>query len=193
SDSGMRRWPASARRLSCPKRSIVQALIAATRPMSVSGVMKHAYLQMLARPLPRFRAPARRDRPLTAPPSPLGPAAGHAVPTRRVLSARRDYMTKPPAAGIPARIERPTTKPVRPHFSSGPCAKPPGWAPGRLATGSLGRSHRSKLGKSRLAYAIDLTREILGVPATHRIGIVPASDTGAVEMALWSLLGARKA
>ncbi|WP_136162332.1 phosphoserine transaminase [Sphingomonas flavalba] len=100
-------------------------------------------------------------------------------------------MTKTPAAGIPARIERPTTKPVRPHFSSGPCAKPPGWAPGRLATGSLGRSHRSKLGKSRLAYAIDLTREILRVPAGHRIAIVPASDTGAVEMAMWSLLGAR--
>ncbi|WP_414900706.1 phosphoserine transaminase [Sphingomonas flavalba] len=100
-------------------------------------------------------------------------------------------MTKTPAAGIPARIERPTTKPVRPHFSSGPCAKPPGWAPERLATGSLGRSHRSKLGKSRLAYAIDLTREILRVPAGHRIAIVPASDTGAVEMAMWSLLGAR--
>jgi len=88
---------------------------------------------------------------------------------------------------------RPDAKPSRPHFSSGPCAKPPGWGPEHLATGSLGRSHRSKLGKSRLVYATDLTREILGVPATHRIGIVPASDTGAVEMALWSLLGARKA
>lgn len=88
---------------------------------------------------------------------------------------------------------RPGTKPARPHFSSGPCAKPPGWAPERLALGSLGRSHRSKLGKARLEHAIDLTREILGVPATHRIGIVPASDTGAVEMALWSMLGARPA
>ena len=88
-------------------------------------------------------------------------------------------------------LPRPATKPARPHFSSGPCAKPPGWAPERLATGSLGRSHRSKLGKSRINYSMDLTREILRVPDTHRIGIVPGSDTGAVEMALWSLLGAR--
>ena len=88
-------------------------------------------------------------------------------------------------------LPRPGAKPARPHFSSGPCAKPPGWAPERLATGSLGRSHRSKLGKSRLEHAINLTREILRVPDTHRIGIVPASDTGAVEMALWSMLGAR--
>ncbi len=86
---------------------------------------------------------------------------------------------------------RPATKPVRPHFSSGPCAKPPGWSADRLATASLGRSHRSKLGKGRITYSMDLTREILRVPDTHRIGIVPGSDTGAVEMALWSLLGAR--
>jgi phosphoserine aminotransferase len=89
---------------------------------------------------------------------------------------------------VPAR---PGTKPARPYFSSGPCAKPPGWAPEKLALGSLGRSHRGKLGKSRLQYAIDLTREVLQVPATHRIGIVPGSDTGAVEMAMWSMLGAR--
>jgi phosphoserine aminotransferase len=89
------------------------------------------------------------------------------------------------------RPDRPADKPARPFFSSGPCAKPPGWAPERLALGSLGRSHRSKVGKSRLAHAIDLTREILQVPDTHRIGIVPASDTGAVEMAMWSMLGAR--
>jgi len=88
-------------------------------------------------------------------------------------------------------IERPGGKPERPHFSSGPCAKPPGWGPEHLALGSLGRSHRSKVGKARLSYAIELTRKVLRVPATHRIGIVPASDTGAVEMALWSLLGAR--
>ncbi|PTQ10911.1 phosphoserine transaminase [Sphingomonas oleivorans] len=88
-------------------------------------------------------------------------------------------------------ITRPGLKPARPHFSSGPCAKPPGWHPEGLALGSLGRSHRSKLGKSRLAHAIDLTRTILKIPATHRIGIVPGSDTGAVEMALWSMLGAR--
>ncbi|MBU3078001.1 phosphoserine transaminase [Sphingomonas quercus] len=87
---------------------------------------------------------------------------------------------------------RPGVKPARPHFSSGPCAKPPGWAAEKLAAGSLGRSHRSKLGKSRLQYAIDLTRKVLQVPDTHRIGIVPGSDTGAVEMAMWSMLGARK-
>jgi phosphoserine aminotransferase len=85
----------------------------------------------------------------------------------------------------------PAQKPARPHFSSGPCAKPPGWEASRLATESLGRSHRSKIGKARLQHAIDLTREILGVPDTHRIGIVPASDTGAYEMAMWTMLGAR--
>ena len=91
-----------------------------------------------------------------------------------------------------ASAERPTApKPARPFFSSGPCAKPPGWHASALPHASLGRSHRSKLGKSRLAHAIDLTRKILQVPDTHRIGIVPGSDTGAVEMAMWSLLGAR--
>jgi phosphoserine aminotransferase len=88
-------------------------------------------------------------------------------------------------------VERPGEKPARPYFSSGPCAKPPGWGPEHLPLGSLGRSHRSKLGKSRLAYAIELTRKILEVPHGYRIGLVPASDTGAVEMALWSLLGRR--
>jgi phosphoserine aminotransferase len=86
---------------------------------------------------------------------------------------------------------RPDARPARPNFSSGPCAKPPGWGPEHLALGSLGRSHRSRLGKARLAHAIELTRRVLRVPAGHRIGIVPASDTGAVEMALWSLLGPR--
>jgi len=85
----------------------------------------------------------------------------------------------------------PARKPARPFFSSGPCAKPPGWSPDKLATEVLGRSHRSKLGKARLQHCIDLMREVLGVPASHRIGIVPASDTGAVEMAMWSLLGPR--
>ena len=88
-------------------------------------------------------------------------------------------------------VTKPATRPARPYFSSGPCAKPPGWGPDHLALGSLGRSHRSKLGKARLTHAIDLTRKVLRVPASHRIGIVPGSDTGAVEMALWSLLGAR--
>lgn len=86
-------------------------------------------------------------------------------------------------------MPKPDTRPARPFFSSGPCAKPPGWSPSKLATGSLGRSHRSKLGKARLGHAIDLTRRVLRVPPGHRIAIVPASDTGAVEMALWGLLG----
>jgi phosphoserine aminotransferase len=88
-------------------------------------------------------------------------------------------------------VVKPSVRPARPFFSSGPCAKPPGWAPEHLALGSLGRSHRSKLGKARLVHAIELTRRVLRVPDSHRIGIVPASDTGAVEMALWSMLGAR--
>ncbi|HWM81766.1 MAG TPA: phosphoserine transaminase [Pseudolabrys sp.] len=86
---------------------------------------------------------------------------------------------------------KPGMRPVTPHFSSGPCAKRPGWSFQALKDAVLGRSHRSKIGKARLKEAIDLTRSVLGVPADYRIGIVPASDTGAVEMALWSLLGAR--
>ena len=85
----------------------------------------------------------------------------------------------------------PATKPNRPYFSSGPCAKPPGWTPEKLQTEVLGRSHRSKLGKTRLQYAIDLMREMLQLPDTHRIGIVPGSDTGAFEMAMWTMLGAK--
>ncbi|MET0671259.1 MAG: phosphoserine transaminase [Xanthobacteraceae bacterium] len=85
----------------------------------------------------------------------------------------------------------PGVRPAIPHFSSGPCAKRPGWSLQALTDAVLGRSHRSKGGKAKLKRAIDLTREILQVPADHRIGIVPASDTGAVEMALWSLLGPR--
>src|SRR4051794_20769631 len=85
----------------------------------------------------------------------------------------------------------PAARPRAPFFSSGPCAKRPGWNLQNLKTDVLGRSHRAKLGKSRLKRALDLTREVLEVPADYRIGIVPASDTGAVEMALWSLLGAR--
>jgi phosphoserine aminotransferase len=86
---------------------------------------------------------------------------------------------------------KPAVRPKVPHFSSGPCAKRPGWNPQHLKDAALGRSHRAKIGKAKLKLAIELTREVLEVPANYRIGIVPASDTGAVEMALWSLLGAR--
>jgi phosphoserine aminotransferase len=85
----------------------------------------------------------------------------------------------------------PAKKPACPNFSSGPCAKRPGYSLDNLKGAPLGRSHRAKVGKEKLKRAIDLTREVLGVPADYRIGIVPASDTGAVEMAMWSLLGAR--
>jgi hypothetical protein len=85
----------------------------------------------------------------------------------------------------------PGVRPAVPHFSSGPCAKRPGWSLSALTDAVLGRSHRSKIGKAKLKRAIELTREVLEVPADYRIGIVPASDTGAVEMALWSMLGAR--
>jgi phosphoserine aminotransferase len=88
-------------------------------------------------------------------------------------------------------IVKPAVKPARPFFSSGPCAKPPGWSPEKLQTESIGRSHRAKIGKSRLQRAIDLMREVLQVPDTHRIGIVPGSDTGAIEMAMWTMLGGR--
>lgn len=85
----------------------------------------------------------------------------------------------------------PATRPVNPRFSSGPCAKPPTFTLESLSDAALGRSHRAAIGKSKLKQAIETTREILGVPADYRIGIVPASDTGAMEMAMWSLLGAR--
>ncbi|AWC21892.1 Phosphoserine aminotransferase [Aminobacter sp. MSH1] len=88
-------------------------------------------------------------------------------------------------------VAKPGLRPANPNFSSGPCAKRPGWSLQALADAPLGRSHRAKIGKTKLEQAIELTREILKVPAGYRIGIVPASDTGAVEMALWSLLGER--
>jgi phosphoserine aminotransferase len=100
-------------------------------------------------------------------------------------------VTEANAAGATLRRATPRTKPSRPHFSSGPCAKPPGWNPGLIDTRSLGRSHRSALGKARLAEAIERTHTLLQLPAGYRLGIVPASDTGAVEMALWALLGPR--
>ena len=88
-------------------------------------------------------------------------------------------------------IQKPGARPANPCFSSGPCAKRPGWSLKNLETAPLGRSHRSKPGKAKLADAIDRTRAVLEVPDDYRIGIVPASDTGAVEMAMWSLLGPR--
>jgi phosphoserine aminotransferase len=86
---------------------------------------------------------------------------------------------------------KPATRPARPFFSSGPCAKRPGWSPQNLDAPTLGRSHRAKIGKTRLKEAIDRTRALLEIPADYRLAIVPASDTGAVEMAMWSMLGPR--
>jgi len=90
-----------------------------------------------------------------------------------------------------SEVTTPQVRPTRPYFSSGPCAKPPGWDASKIATESLGRSHRAKIGKTRLQYCIDLMREMLQLPDTHRIGIVPGSDTGAFEMAMWTMLGAK--
>jgi phosphoserine aminotransferase len=90
-----------------------------------------------------------------------------------------------------AELATPARRPVNANYSSGPCAKRPGWTLDALKDAALGRSHRAKVGKTKLQNAIDLTRDVLGVPADYRIGIVPASDTGAVEMVLWSMLGAR--
>jgi phosphoserine aminotransferase len=89
-------------------------------------------------------------------------------------------------------MTKPALRPGRPHFSSGPCAKRPGWTPEILSSAVLGRSHRSAAGKAKLAEVIQLSCDVLGIPADYRLGIVPASDTGAVEMALWSLLGPRR-
>jgi phosphoserine aminotransferase len=100
-------------------------------------------------------------------------------------------LTDTAEAGATVRRPKPATRPQRPHFSSGPCAKPPGWSPDLLHTDSLGRSHRGALGKARLAEAIERTHALLGLPADYKLGIVPASDTGAMEMAIWSLLGTR--
>ena len=90
-------------------------------------------------------------------------------------------------------IAQPASRPVNPRFSSGPCAKPPTFTLDKLADAALGRSHRAAVGKDKLKAAIEETRDILGIPADYRIGIVPASDTGAFEMAMWNLLGARPA
>ena len=100
-------------------------------------------------------------------------------------------MTEAAAAGAIVRRAKPHLKPARPYFSSGPCAKPPGWRPELLNLRALGRSHRGSVGKPILAEAIERTHSLLGLPADYRLGIVPASDTGAMEMAIWSLLGTR--
>ena len=100
-------------------------------------------------------------------------------------------MTDTIAAGADLRPAKPHTRPKRPYFSSGPCAKPPGWAADKLDTAALGRSHRGAIGKAKLAEAIERTHKLLQLPDGYRLGIVPASDTGAMEMAIWSLLGTR--
>ena len=100
-------------------------------------------------------------------------------------------MTESVTAGADVRAAKPTTRPKRPYFSSGPCAKPPGWSPDKLETVALGRSHRGTVGKAKLQDAIERTHALLRLPANYKLGIVPASDTGAMEMAIWSLLGAR--
>jgi phosphoserine aminotransferase len=100
-------------------------------------------------------------------------------------------MTLVTAAGANLRRGKPTQPPERPFFSSGPCAKPPGWSPHKLETVALGRSHRGSIGKARLQEAIERTRALLRLPDDYRLGIVPASDTGAMEMAIWALLGTR--
>lgn len=87
--------------------------------------------------------------------------------------------------------QKPSTRPQNPNFSSGPCSKRPGWSLEALSDATVGRSHRSKLGKAKLAEAIELSKEILQIPSDYRLGIVPASDTGAVEMAMWTMLGQR--
>src|SRR5687767_8805285 len=86
---------------------------------------------------------------------------------------------------------KPAVKPARPQFSSGPCAKRPGWSLQALGNAALGRSHRAKVGKEKLAAVIERSKAVLGMPKDYRLGIVAGSDTGAVEMAMWSLLGAR--
>src|SRR5947209_3243379 len=130
-------------------------------------------------------------RALRVPQLPLEAPPGHAVPTRRELSVRRVTLTEVVTAGAELRPAKPATKPQRPYFSSGPCAKPPGWSADKLDTSTLGRSHRGTVGKAKLAEAIERTHTLLRLPADYKLGIVPASDTGAMELALWSLLGTR--
>src|SRR5689334_14644869 len=129
--------------------------------------------------------------PLPSPMQQLHLLPGHAVPTRRELSGRRVTLTEATTAAPELRPAKPGQKPDRPLFSSGPCAKPPGWSPDKLDTSALGRSHRGSVGKVKLQEAIERTHALLKLPSDYRLGIVPASDTGAMEMAIWSLLGTR--
>jgi phosphoserine aminotransferase len=101
-------------------------------------------------------------------------------------------LTEVTAATPEVRVVKPHKRPIRPNFSSGPCAKPPGWAPQLLDVSALGRSHRGTIGKAKLQEAIERTSALLRLPADYRLGIVPASDTGAMEMAIWSLLGTHR-
>jgi phosphoserine aminotransferase len=100
-------------------------------------------------------------------------------------------MNEADTAGVKTRLARPNIRPKCPHFSSGPCAKPPGWSPQSLDVSALARSHRGTIGKAKLQAAIERTHALLRLPADYKLGIVPASDTGAMEMAIWSLLGPR--
>ena len=105
--------------------------------------------------------------------------------TRNALAQRRALSAAPIAS-----VE-PTVKPARPEFSSGPCAKRPGWSPSIYESAATGRSHRSAIGKAKLKEAIETTRQVLNIPSDYKIAVVPASDTGAIEMAMWSMLGER--
>ena len=130
-------------------------------------------------------------------PRPATPGGGTPLPNEGHLSGRDglhdDRHRRPPHGARPPPLgpRGPEARPWNPRFSSGPCAKPPSWSLDALAGAPLGRSHRAPAGKGKLRAAIDGTREVLGVPDDHRIGIVPASDTGAVEMAMWTMLGQR--
>src|SRR6056297_1373361 len=120
----------------------------------------------------------------------INAAAGHPSPTRGEYLRGYQIMIPTNPAARPDTL-RPSARPANPRFSSGPCAKPPTWTLDQLGDAALGRSHRAGVGKAKLKAAIDRTAGILGVPEGYKVGIVPASDTGAVEMAMWSLLGAR--
>ena len=129
----------------------------------------------------RFFALYRHIRCCETPDRPVGPSVGHPSPTKGAYLEGYSVMN----------IETPASRPANPRFSSGPCAKPPTFTLDSLSDAALGRSHRAAIGKNKLKDAIERTRAVLGVPADYLIGIVPASDTGAVEMAMWNLLGAR--